>query len=232
MKYHEGVSVVTYKKQIHPHDGDDQGVYEYPKCLQGTAWDAYIRNPFDLNTRKDFLNTISLPCLDKTKGTKMNPPYAITFQHLTSDVGPVKILTGRKIDARHYNGYLIIPGIVYHIAAKMTSSIVTDCYGNPFEMGVINFVARFGNYTRKAPYLKIHGAYSKYVEMTAQYVNGCTGNNQIIPVTMFLVMLYNACFMYQNDKKSNMLIKALDTFDLGASVDHELFLNTLSKFEK
>jgi hypothetical protein len=99
-------------------------------------------------------------------------------------------------------------------------------------VGVINFVARFGNYMRKAPYLKIHGAYSKYVEMTAQYVNGCTGDAQIIPVTMFLVMLYNACFMYQKDKKSNMLIKALDTFDLGASVDHELFLNTLSKYEK
>ena len=75
---------------------------------------------------------------------------------------------------------------------------------------------------RKTPYLKIHGAYSKYVEMTAQYIYGCTGDIQTIPVTMFLVMLYNACFMYQKDKKSNMLIKALDTFDLGASVDHEL----------
>jgi hypothetical protein len=101
------------------------------------------------------------------KGTKMNTPYAITFQHLTTDVGPVRINDGRKIDARHYNGYLIIPGIVYHIAAKMTNSIVTDCYGNPFKMGVINLIARFGNYMRKAPYLKIHGAYSKYVEMTA-----------------------------------------------------------------
>ena len=43
MKYQEGVLVATYKKQIHPHDGDDQVVYEYPKCLQGPAWDAYIR---------------------------------------------------------------------------------------------------------------------------------------------------------------------------------------------
>ncbi len=82
---------------------------------------------------------------------------------------------------------------------------------------------------RKAPYLKIHGAYNKYVEMTAQYVNGCTGKVQTIPVTMFLVMLYNACFMYQSDKKSNLLITALDTFDLGANVDHELFINTLSE---
>ncbi len=67
--------------------------------------------------------------------------------------------------------------------------------------------------------------------MTAQYVNGCTGKVQIIPVTMFLVMLYNACFMYQKDKKSNMLITVLDTFDLEANVDHELFMNTLSEYK-
>jgi hypothetical protein len=57
--------------------------------------------------------------------------------------------------------------------------------------------------------------------MTATYITGCAGKEQIIPVTMFLVMLYNACFMYQKDKKSNLLISALDTFDLGASVNHE-----------
>jgi hypothetical protein len=84
---------------------------------------------------------------------------------------------------------------------------------------------------RKTPYLKIHGAYSKYIDMTVQYVNECTGEVQIIPVTMFLVMLYNACFMYQSDKKSNMLITALATFDLGANVDHELFINTLSEYK-
>ncbi len=114
---------------------------------------------------------------------------------------------------------------------KITNSLVADRYGNPFKVGIINFIARFGNYMRKTLYLKIHGAYSKYVDMTAQYVNGCTGKVQIIPVTMFLVMLYNACFMYQSDKKSNMLITALDTFDLGANVNHEQFMNTLSEYK-
>ncbi len=112
---------------------------------------------------------------------------------------------------------------------KITNSLVTNCYGNLFEVGIINFIARFGNCMQKTPYLKIHGGYSKYVDMTAQYINGCTGEVQIIPVTMFLVMLYNACFMYQSDKKSNMLITALDTFNLGANVDHEKFMNTLSE---
>jgi hypothetical protein len=79
----------------------------------------------------------------------------------------------------------------------------------------------------------MHGAYSKYIDVMTEvkWINGLTGKNQIIPVTMFLVMLYNACFMFQQDKETNMLISALDTFDLGADVDHEKFMNTLSEYK-
>ncbi len=87
------------------------------------------------------MNTISLTCIDETKDTKMTPPYALTFNSLTMDVGPVTTVGGRKIDARHYNGYLIIPGIVYHMASKITNSLITDRYGNQFEVGIINFIA-------------------------------------------------------------------------------------------
>ena len=111
----------------------------------------------------------------------------------------------------------------------MQNSLLNDPYGNPFKVGIINFITRFGNYMQKCPHLKIHGAYSKYINMMATYINGCAGKEQIVPVTMFLVMLYNACFMYQKDKKSNLLVSALDTFDLGASVNHEKFMNTLSE---
>ena len=104
IKYQDAATVESYNKKISKYDGKDKQVYEYPSCFEGPIWDAYIRNPFDLNTRKNFLNTISLPCIDGTKSTKMNPPYAITFQHLTTDVGPVGQREGRKIDARHYNG--------------------------------------------------------------------------------------------------------------------------------
>jgi hypothetical protein len=231
MGYQEACSVANYKKKNHLFEGNDKGAYGYPDCLTGSAWDAYTKNPFDLFTKKDFLSTISLLCLDKTKDTKMTPLYAITFKNLTTDVGPITIYKGRKIDVRQYIGYLIIPGIVYHMASKITYSLVTDHYENPFEVGIINFITQFGNYMRKAPYLKIHGAYSIYIEMTAQYINGRTGKVQIIPVTTFLVMLYNACFMYQRDKISNMLITVLDTFDLGANIDHELFMNTLSEYK-
>ena len=74
MHYQEACLVHTYESKIHPLDGNDKIAYLYPDCLGGPHWDAYIRNPFDLTTRKEFLNTISLPCLDKTKHNKMLPP--------------------------------------------------------------------------------------------------------------------------------------------------------------
>ncbi len=119
---------------------------------------------------------------------------------------------------------------LYHLSSKTKSIRVNELYGSAFEVNVINFIARYGNYTRKAPYLKIHGAYSQYIEMTdPTWINGCTGEYRIIPVTMFLVVLYNACLMFQKDKETNMLITALDTLDLGADADHEKFMNTLSE---
>jgi hypothetical protein len=142
MHYQEACSVKNYKKKLHPYGGKDKGHYGYPDCLESPAWDAYTKNPFDLLTRKDFLNTISLLCLDKTKETKMTPPYAITFKNLTTDVGHVTIHEGRKIDARHYNGYLSLSlEFLYHMASKVTNSLVTDRYENPFKVGIINFIA-------------------------------------------------------------------------------------------
>ncbi len=100
-------------------------------------------------------------------------------------------------------------------------------------MNVINFVVRYGNYTRKSLFVTIHGAFSKYIDvmMNVKWINGLTGEHQIIHVRMFLVMLYNACFMFQQDKETNMLITALDTFNLGADIDHDKFMNTPSEYK-
>jgi hypothetical protein len=217
-------------RKNHGYQGKDHIPYGYPLCLTGKAWDIYANNPYDLSTRKEFLNTNSLNCIDKKKDTKMTPPYALALENVTTDVGPISSHGQRKIDVRDYNGFLLTPGSVYHMTSKIQNSLLNDCYGNPFKVGIINFITRFGNYMRKTLYLKIHGAYSKYNNMMATSINGCGGKEQIIPVTMILVMLYNACFMYQSDKRSHLLITASDTFDLGASVDHEKFMNTLSEY--
>jgi hypothetical protein len=152
---------------------------------------------------------------------------------LTSDIGTFGNRNGpRKVDARMYNGYLIIPGIVYHLLSKIKTKSIETLLGNDYEVKVINFIARYGNYTRKTPHVTIHGAYSRYVEMTDPiYVNASTGDNQVIPVTLFLVLLYNACFMFQENKDTNLLIRALDTFDLGADVGPDKFVTTFSEYK-
>ncbi len=86
------------------------------------------------------MSKISPSCIDEKKKTKMTPPYALTLENVTMDVGPISTHRQRKIDARHYNGILLTPGIVYHIASKIENSLLSDRYGNPFEVGIINFI--------------------------------------------------------------------------------------------
>jgi hypothetical protein len=118
------------------------------------------------------------------------------------------------------------------LSSKAKSVEISEILGGDFEVNVINFVARYGNYTRKSPFLTIHGAYTKYIEVMTDvtYITGLTGDSQIVPVTMFLVMLYNACFMFQKNNETNLLTTALDTLDLNADVDHEKFMSTMSEY--
>ena len=105
------------------------------------------------------------------------------------------------------------------MSLKMKNIRVNELYGNTPEVNMINFIAQYGAQTQNKPYVKIHGSFSHYVETNEViYIIICTGEFQIIPVTIFLVMLYDACFMFQKDKGTNMLIKALDTFDSRADV--------------
>jgi hypothetical protein len=124
----------------------------------------------------------------------MTPPYGITYKSVTTDLGTVATKHGaKKVDAQLYNAYLLIPGIVLHMSSKAKNIGVNKLCGSTFEVNVINFVA-----TRKSPFVTIHGAYSKYIDVMTdiKWINGLTGEHQIVPVTMFLVMLYNACFMF------------------------------------
>jgi hypothetical protein len=86
------------------------------------------------------LNAISLNCIDKKKDTKMTPPYSLALENVTMDVGLISSHGQRKIDARHYNGFFLTPGIVYHMSSKIQNSLLNNRYGNPFKVGIINFI--------------------------------------------------------------------------------------------
>jgi hypothetical protein len=68
-----------------------------------------------------YLDCISPSTLSSRHPTrKITPPYGLTFSSFTDDVGVVEKKTKtRTIAAGHMNGYLIIPGIVYHLSAKL-----------------------------------------------------------------------------------------------------------------
>ncbi len=62
-----------------------------------------------------------------------------------------------------------------------------------------------------------------------KYIQGCDSIHHIIPVTLFLVLLFNACFTFQHNKTTNLLISALDCFNLGTTVEDDTFMSTMSK---
>ncbi len=78
--------------------------------------------------------------------------------------------------------------------------------------------------------MQLHTAHTNYCSDVneTRYIQGCDGIHHIIPVTLFLVLLYNVCLRFQHDKTTNLLISALDCFDLGTSGDNDTFMTTIS----
>jgi len=75
----------------------------------------------------------------------------------------------------------------------------------------------------------LHVAHTNYCQgiNKTKFFQGCVGYYRIIPVTLFLTTLFNACLTYQEDKMTNLLISALNRFDIGATIPDEIFMNTL-----
>jgi hypothetical protein len=95
---------------------------------------------------------------------------------------------------------------------------------------MINYVCRYMYATKLHNQNTLHPVVKMYLpEVTGEYLNACTGKYQVIHVSVFLTTLYNACFMFQQDKTDNMLIKALECFNLTPNLDNKMFVTTLSK---
>ncbi len=150
--------------------------------------------------------------------------------NLTNDVGTIKH-SKRLLDVRHYNACLLIPWLVYHLSTKLNRQILSQYLANNYEINLIHFLTRFGYATRTSPYCKLHGTYIHYMKVKNMlYINDCQDKERIIPATLFLSMLFNACFTYQESNASNMLIDALDTFNLKSTLHDYTFMNTLHKY--
>jgi hypothetical protein len=123
-----------------------------------------------------------------------------------------------------------VPRLVYHLSTKLKNDAIHNCIGQAEEVKLIRFLTRYGYATRTVPFCKLHGAYGKYNNVqNVNYINNCNDWNRIIPVTVFLVMLFNACFINQPKGDTNLLIAALNGFDFGMSLTNDTFMSTLSK---
>jgi hypothetical protein len=207
----------------------------YLTVINCAEWTNFIKNPFDWFTRQIYLNRISPSSPSSRHPTrKFTPPYGLTFASFTDAVGVVDNKTKTcTIAAGHMNGYLIILGIVYRLSIKLQKGVMHDHLGQDTEVNLIEFLTQFGYATRKSPTVQLHAAHTYYCSDVNEmkYIQGCDGIHCIIPVTLFLVSLYNACFTFtfQHKKNTNLLISALDCFNLGTRVDDDTFMSTMIK---
>ena len=204
---------------------------QYPQVLPSDKCTNYIKDPFNRDKTMTYLReTLPRSRVKGTKGDTSFPPYSITYESLTYNVGLLEKQVC-LIDVRHYNAYLLVPRLVYHLSTKLKNNVIHNRVGQVEEVKLIKFLTRYGYATRANPYCKIHGAYGKYTNMqNITYINSCDNCNRIIPVTMFLVMLFNACFMYQHKADTNFPYHSMNRFDYGMSLTNNAFMNTLSKF--
>jgi len=78
---------------------------------------------------------------------------------------------------------------------------------------MINFVCRYAYGTREYNQNLLHVVALSYlpdIYTDNSYLNNCKGIYQVMPVAVFLMTCYNACFMFQIDKTDNLMIETLE----------------------
>jgi hypothetical protein len=170
------------------------------------------------------------------KGKKSNevPPYLLSFKRLITSIEDYnKTTKSRSIDASHINAYYIIPILVISMTTKLKNENIYDIAqkNNVEGVGMIRFLTRYLYGTRKSPNVQLHCAIKHYCPSAndTSFIQGLSGIYRVIPVTLFLTTLYNSSFMFNTNSSDNLLVTALQRFDLQSNVGDEVFLNTMSK---
>ncbi len=72
---------------------------------------------------------------------KFTPLYGLTLASFTDDIGFLDKKTKTcAVVAGHMNGYLIIPGIVYHLSTKLQKGVTYDHLDQDTEVKLIEFL--------------------------------------------------------------------------------------------
>ncbi len=134
-------------------------------------------------------------------------------------------------DARNMNCYQVVPGIVYLLLEKNTNKNLKEVMTDLKATRTVNFIARYCYATRKLPFVTMHAACSKYNIKPHTYMNQCKGDEEAKSVAILLVTMYNACLAFQHKRHTNLLILALEQFDLGTQISTSSFVGTFSEYQ-
>ncbi len=148
-----------------------------------------LKNPLDENASSAFISKMN----NREKFPRnTSPPYGIFYESMTVTVG--KLDKGRqRVDQRHLNGYNMIPIIVTILHAKKKNDIIPNVVSDNLNHQMINFICRYIYATKSYNQNTLHPAVDMYLpEVTGEYLNACAGKYQVIPVSVFLMTLYNA----------------------------------------
>ena len=74
----------------------------------------------------------------------------------------------------------------------------------------------------------MHAACSEYNIKPNTYMNQCKGDEETIPVMILLVTMYNVCLAFQHERHTNLLILALERFDLGTQISTSSYVHLVS----
>jgi hypothetical protein len=75
-----------------------------------------------------------------------------------------------NIDVRHLNVYLIVPRLVYHMSSKLKNESIDNLLGKDEEVKLIQYITRYGVYTRANPYCKL----TELMQSTPRYTTSPT----------------------------------------------------------
>jgi hypothetical protein len=190
----------------------------------------FLENPFEFDFVHTFTGT-NLQSEQQDDDTEsVTPPYKITFESIMHNVLPIKSVT-QRIDVRHMNAYQIIR-IMYTLLAWLKGVLCKSILNQKDIKRTIKYVARYCFATRSAPFNTMHAPCTEYNIRCLNYLNNCEGDDEAIPVTATLFSMCNACYAFQNDKRENLLILALQRLDHGReAISDKAFVRTFSEYK-
>jgi hypothetical protein len=228
----DNISLKCHNEDMKAHGYDDHKCYQYSDKLKGKKWDKYTMDALNPAVRDEFLKTLSSKNID---GDKVRPPFGLHLQNYTEDY-PAETKQNKKLkylDAPHMNAFLLIPPIATILNAKLQNKPLRNMVNDDKNAKLISYMCRYQFRTKAVTTNKVHPVLMYYKAnaefKTTFFINNLSGNDRCVPVTIFLVSMYNACMLFQDDKTTNLLIPTLQRFDMIGKLSDESFIETMSE---